>query len=64
MKNDILIYLGFEVERRKAAYSETAKRYGTIDIASSNAFNQLLEAQRIKQALELIIAQYEKEDVQ
>lgn len=62
MTNDILIYLGYEVERRKAAYAETVKRYGTIDVASSNAFNQLMEAQRIKQAIEIIIAQNEKED--
>lgn len=63
MKNDILIYLGYEVERRKAAYSETAKRYGALDPDSRKSLGRLLEAQRIKQGIELIIAQHEKEEL-
>lgn len=62
MMNDILIYLGYEVERRKAAYFQTAKRYGAVDPDSCKSLGRLLEAQRIKQAIEIIIAQNEKGD--
>ncbi len=61
MPNDIQIYLGYEVERLKAVYSESAKRYGACDHQSMKILGQIMEAERIKQAIETLLIQPEKE---